>query len=376
VRSTLDDGETPAGSTPGATVGSTVGATAGSDEEEPERVVLALGLRDVALAGVTGAKLLVVFAALSAAASTIDEVARDSVTDTVTRWLEDGARPGTVVTVIVAVVGIPVWLAVAAGASVLADGGFRVTRRGDRLRVTRGVLDQREASLAIPRIQVVRVHENVLRRALGLVSVSLQSAGGSGSVEGSSTRVTVPLLRRTQLDALLAEVLPQAPSLPPLAPAPPAARRRAWVRRVVPALVVAVPVAVLAAPIGLIALVLPVLAAGAGELAYRALGWATIDGYVIARQGGLAREVALVPVAKAQSTRLRSSPFQRRAGLATLHVDVAGRGRTPTVVDGDAAALADLRHAALDTTAARRDEAAIRRRAQQVAAEATQVSSG
>jgi len=264
-----------------------------------------------------------------------------------------------------------VWLAVAAGASILADGGFRLTRRGDRLRVTRGVLDQREASLAVSRIQVVRVHENALRRALGLVSVSLQSAGGSGSVEGASTRVTVPLLRRGQLDALLSEVLPQAPTLPPLAPAPAAARRRAWVRRVVPALVVAVPVAVLFAPGGLAALALPVLAAGAGELAYRALGWTTVDGYVIARQGGLAREVALVPVAKAQSTRLRSSPFQRRAGLATLLVDVAGRGRTPTVVDGDATALAGLRHAALDTTAARRDEAAVRRRAQQTAVTST-----
>ncbi|HEX7131984.1 MAG TPA: PH domain-containing protein, partial [Iamia sp.] len=307
---------------------------------------------------------LVVFAALGAMAGLLDDVGGDVATETATRWVEDGVRASIEGVVVFALVAIPVWLLVAAGASVLADGGFRMTRRGDQLRVTRGILDQREASLTVHRIQVVRVHQNVLRRTLGLASVSLQSAGGSGSVEGSSTRVTVPLLRRDQVDALLAEVLPQAPSLPPLDPAPPAARRRAWVRRVMPALVVAVPVAVLFPPVGLLALVLPVLAAGLGELAYRALGWALVDGHVVARTGGLGREVALVPVAKSQSTRLGSSPFQRRAGLATLFVDVAGRGRTPAIVDGEAAALARLRHEALATTAARRDEAAVRRRAQ------------
>jgi uncharacterized membrane protein YdbT with pleckstrin-like domain len=43
--------------------------------------------------------------------------------------------------------------------------------------------------------------------------------------------------------------------------------------------------------------------------------------------------VAVVPVAKAQSGSVRSSLFQRRAGLATLHVDIAGGGSTPRVHD-------------------------------------------
>jgi uncharacterized membrane protein YdbT with pleckstrin-like domain len=43
--------------------------------------------------------------------------------------------------------------------------------------------------------------------------------------------------------------------------------------------------------------------------------------------------VTVVPVAKAQSGSVRSSLFQRRAGLATLHVDIAGGGPTPQVHD-------------------------------------------
>lgn len=341
--------------------GGSEGSTGGG-VDDAEHLVVAVGWRAVAVAGLTGGKLLVVFAALGAVAGAIGEVAGDDSYRTAARWVRDGPRPSTVALVAVALAAVPLWLAVAAGASVLADGGFRLTRRGDQLRVSRGVLDQREASLAIHRIQVVRVVDNPLRRALGLVSVSLQSAGGAGPVDGSTTGVTVPLLRRADVDALLAEILPHAPALPELAPAPPAARRRAWVRGVGGALLVAVPVAALVAPAGRIALVLPVLAAGLGEASYRALGWATVDGHLVTRRGAVGREVAIVPVAKAQSSRLRSSPFQRRAGLATLLVDVAGRGRTPAVVDGDGVALAHLRHATLDTAAARHDEIAVRRR--------------
>jgi hypothetical protein len=40
-----------------------------------------------------------------------------------------------------------------------------------------------------------------------------------------------------------------------------------------------------------------------------------------------------MPLVKAQSTRVRASPMQRRAGLATCVVDLAGPGRRPRAVD-------------------------------------------
>lgn len=335
-----------------------VGFTSDVDERE----VVTLSAPRLAVAGISGSKLLVVFAVLGSVFGLLDRQALGDVGQNAAESALDGARPALSTVLVVVLFGIPVWLAAAAGAAILTDGGFRLTRRADLLHVRRGLLDQREASLAIHRVQVVRIAQNPLRRMLGMVSVTLQSAGGSGEVEQQDSRITVPLLDRAALDALLAEVLPDAPALPALHPAPPAARRRAWVRRLVPALAVAVPVAVLFAPLGVGALLLVVVAAVDAELAYRGLGWATLDDHVVARRGGLTRETALVPVAKVQSTRLVSSPFQRRSGLATLLVDVAGRGRTPALVDAEAGAMTGLRHDALAAGAARRDEAAVRRR--------------
>src|SRR4029453_12414989 len=115
-----------------------------------------------------------------------------------------------------------------------------------------------------------------------------------------------------------------------LAP-PPAARRRAVTRSVVRAglvmALVALPLWVLTAVGGLE--VPPAL----GLAASRGLGHATGEGFLYARAGVAIRVLTVVPVAKAQSGSVRSSPFQRRAGLATLHVDIAGGGPTPQVHD-------------------------------------------
>jgi putative membrane protein len=171
----------------------------------------------------------------------------------------------------------------------------------------------------------------------------------------------------------VAEVAPGLAGLPPLLPAPPAARRRAVVRRVslvtlflaVPAVLVAALAPVPgAAAVGLLAFALLAVAAGAaaGELAYRGLGHALVGEHLVTRRGGLLRQTVVVPVAKAQSARLRSSVFQRRVGLASLVVDVAGRGREPTVAEVEAGRLATLQRAVLAAPGLKADEEEVRRR--------------
>ena len=55
-------------------------------------------------------------------------------------------------------------------------------------------------------------------------------------------------------------------------------------------------------------------------------------------------------LARVQSARLRASPWQRRSGLATLSVDLAGPGPVPQVLD-EAAAVGEHLLAATSGTA-------------------------
>jgi putative membrane protein len=321
-------------------------APAGVEVAEPpaERVLLRLRLGEVMLAGITGSRAaaaLVVLGPLSQASDWFPGLSD---------WLwgrfdPEAVAPTTPAAFLaVAVVAVVVWLGLAAASSIVTDHGFTLARVGDDLVVRRGLLERREAVLPLGRLQVVRIEESLLRRLLGLASIRIQSAGRTGGSDRTASRLAVPVLQRTEVNRLLGELLPgAAPVLRLLAP-PPVARRRAVTRSVrrtaVAVAAVALPLLLLTSPgaAALSSATVPVvavlgLAVVAGLAAYRNLGHAAGNGFLYARVGVAIRVTTVVPVAKAQSGSVRSSPFQRRSGLATLHVDIAGGGPTPQVYD-------------------------------------------
>jgi putative membrane protein len=310
-----------------------------------ERVLLRLRLVEVMLAGITGSRAaaaLVVLGPLTQAADWfpgLDE------------WLfrrfdPQAVAPTTPVAFLaVAVLAVAAWLGLAAASSIVTDYGFTLARVGDDLVVRRGLLERREAHLPLVRLQVVRIEESLLRRALGLASIRIQSAGRTGGADQTASRLAIPILQRTEVNRVLDELLPEAAPIPRLLAPPPAARRRAVTRSVVRTTIVvavvglglwsleALGVLEVSPAIVLVGLPALALAAAAGLAAYRSLGHATGEGFLYARVGVAIRVLTVVPVAKAQSGSVRSTPFQRRSGLATLHVDIAGGGPAPRVHD-------------------------------------------
>lgn len=330
----------------------------------PSRTLVALGTGRLALAGMTGSELAVILTILFWVLQLVDDLPDSFVQDMAGHVTAPSSAAGFLAAVGITIV---VWFGLAAAASVLKNHGFTLRRVGDDLRVTRGLLDQREGTMPVHRLQAVRVQETMVRRALHLAEVVLQSAGGAGAGARGVSRIDVPILAAGDVGALMVDLLPAPPPDPSAyVPAPPAARRRAVLRRVVPALSVAIALGLWAPAAVPAAAALVGLAALSGEVAYRGLAHAWQRDLLAARAGGLARETVIVPAAKAQSTRLRTTPFQRRAGVATLHVDVAGRGRTPQIRDGDAARLRALQRAVLVASPAARDDERRERRRHEV----------
>ena len=373
--------ETPAESasqaagSPG-TVASQPGAPArgGPDVE----VVSELTVRDLVIAGITGSRLGAAVPIVGLTIGLFFELP-ESLAMSVSDQVGDAASNGIAVAIFVILV-LPFVLAAAALTSVFTDHGFLLVRIGGDLHLRRGLLDQRESTLSLHRIQVVRVFDNPVRRRLGAVAMQIQSAGAGSTAEGDVTRLTIPYVPIGDLDRMLALVLPGSVPRPDLRVAPVAARRRLWFRRLAPLVgLIGGLITYLAAtgawtawvfllflllvPVGLVA-----------EQAYRGLGHATSPGFVLARRGGLFRETVVVPVAKTQSSRLVESPFQRRLDLATLYLDVAGAGRTPAILDAERVRLDGLRHTALYTSAARADEGDVRRRARGEAVASAEVA--
>jgi putative membrane protein len=334
----------PAG---GSGAAAEVGAAAGTGvaAAPTERVLLRLRVGEVVLAGITGSRAAAALVVLGPLSQVTDWV--PGLDDwLLARFDPESVTPTTPAAfLVVAALAVVVWLGLAALSSVVTDYGFTLARVGDDLVVRRGLLERREAVLPLARLQVVRVEESLLRRVLSLASVRLQSAGRTGRGDETASRLVIPVLQRTEVNRVLGELLPGASPIPPLRAPPPAARRRAVVRSLlrttVAAAVVAVAVWLLAAGDGFgvapgsALLLVPLLALAVlfGLAAYRSLGHAAGPAFLYARSGVAIRVITVVPVAKAQSGSVRSSVFQRRAGLATLHVDIAGGGPTPRVRD-------------------------------------------
>jgi putative membrane protein len=208
-------------------------------------------------------------------------------------------------------VGAPLawWLVICgtiAWRRVSAQYAFTVAVSPDGVRIRRGLLSTVAETIPVPRIQAVRMVEPLFWRPLHWCRLEIDVAGGLGRDHpegtGAVRKALLPVGSPDEARRLLAMVLrggdppgtPRWPALmaehggPVLSPPPPRARWKAL-------------------------------------LSYHFLAAGHDGTLAVAVTGRLRRETTWVPLAKTQSVRLVQGPLQRRLGLATVHLDAAGR---------------------------------------------------
>lgn len=236
-------------------------------------------------------------------------------------------------------------------ANLVRYAGYRVERYADRVVVEHGLVSRSSRTLATERVQYVTVTQGVIRRAIGYAEVSAQvvAAPGEQNGEPSGSVLLHPFVRLDELDAFLAEVLPayagalEGAELRRLGPV---ACRRAVVRAALwwPfATAIFLGAQWLAGFSGLLEdagwLLEPLLVAVivlsvlllAGLVADAVLAWRGARYGHTARElvlvsGGFTRRTAIAPRAHLQRMQVSQSPFQRRAGVASVSVRTASSG--------------------------------------------------
>ncbi|HEV2813602.1 MAG TPA: PH domain-containing protein [Solirubrobacteraceae bacterium] len=293
-----------------------------------------LGRRGLLVAALTSGSLGVLVPIVAGASQVLDDVLGPEDAE---RLLPDTPQEWLMAAVAVLVIA---WLLSVLG-TIVAFAGFSVTRDGDRLRIRRGIVERREASVPIARVAALRVVESPLREPFGLAQVRLESAGYAN--EPATAQALLPLVRRRDVVAVVERLLPElAESEPTPLAAPP---RRALRRYVVPPTATAALVPLVLVPFlgaqALAALALPLAAAAYGVLAYRAAGWSLDADRLVLRRRGLQRTTLVADARRLPELFARTSPLQRRAGLATLGVAVSS-GRRVAVRHLEARATGDL----------------------------------
>jgi putative membrane protein len=199
------------------------------------------------------------------------------------------AQPTAVVPVGFAVLPAYAGFVTLTGRRLLQEYGFTVAESPDGLRLRHGLLDTRSQTIPAGRVQGVRVLEPLFWRPFGWVRVEVDVAGyrGGRGEEQAATNALLPVAPRAFAEALVGRVL--GGGLPvAAAPVPSRARWRA-------------------------------------PLSSRRLRAGLDDRHLVTTHGVLTTTTDVVPLAKIQSLRVTSGPWQRRLGLASLHADTAGR---------------------------------------------------
>jgi putative membrane protein len=287
-------------------------------------VVRKLETRDLLLAGATSGQIGVALSLIAVASQLFDNFLSQNLAQ---RLLETFApRSVTTALLYVFILGLIAWL-LAIGGTVLAYTGFTLSRDGDFLYIRRGLLERREATIPLARIQAVRIMEGLLRQPFGLASLRVESAG-YGQDAGVSTTL-FPLLPRKEVHGLLLEAAPEFAVAPPLNDLPKRALRRYVFRSTLPFLVLIFAGALLSSLVFdlaawvFAALLLLLPAALFGWLRYRDAGWALEEDRLVVRSRFLGRTTAIAPRRRLQSRATLRSPFQRRVRLATFEAQVA-----------------------------------------------------
>jgi putative membrane protein len=214
--------------------------------------------------------------------------------------------------------------------------GFSLTRAGEDLRTEYGLLTRVNATVPMRRIQTVTVREGWLHRAFRRASVRASTAGGFGADQTQGQREWLaPVIRREDVPALLAEILPGLPlTSVEWERVHPRAFRRAIKGRLAAAAILTALAGWIGGPLGYAAgPVAAVWAVLAARLYVRHLGWAVVDDALLFRRGAFSRFVTVVRFAKIQAVELYESPFDRRTAMARLRVDTAGGGLAGLQVD-------------------------------------------
>src|SRR5215211_6541974 len=316
----------------------------GTKETAGPAVLRKLSTRELFVAGATSGQIGVAFSVLAVGSQLFDDFFSD---DFVRRLVETLAPNWLMVLLIFIPVGMLLAWFLAIAGTVLAYTGFTLSREEDFLYIKRGLLERREATIPLARIQAIRISEGVLRQPFGLAAVRVESAG-YGEDAGVSTTL-FPLLPRNEVEELLAGAAPEFAVNPTLRPLPRRALRRYIFRSTFLYLIIAgagalVSVLVFHTGAGLPALSLVPFAALYGWLSYRDAGWAYEEDRLVVRYRSLGRKTTIAPRRRLQSREVVRSPFQRRVRLATFLAEVASGsgGSALRVKDLDAGAAERL----------------------------------
>ncbi|KPV58153.1 hypothetical protein QJ48_18075 [Paenibacillus sp. A3] len=211
-------------------------------------------------------------------------------------------------------------------ASILKFANFTITRKENKLLLTRGLLERRQVTVPLRRIQAVRIVEEPLWQLFGYSAIYAETVG-YGAQKGENAHL-FPLLRNREIGEFVKRMTPQF-EVPASLKHHALPRRALWCYALPAPLVLALAsvAAGFIAPWAYAGLLLCPLVMIWQWWRYRSAGWSREGRMLVLRFRRLAKTTVVIPLSRVQSVSVEIGPLQSRLGLSTLRIAVASGGR-------------------------------------------------
>lgn len=252
--------------------------------------------------------------------------------------------------VVAAVLALALMLMVLSGLiSLVRFFGYALARDGQRLRAGYGLLETREKSLKLVKLHSVTLGQTAIGRLIGQWYVIAHQTGMDQlhQMQGGDRRFLIPGVEAGRLAEVAGMLFDREWSAPDWIGVSRRYRSFLWTRISAPLLVLTVVLWRLPAhapgwlplvPLGINLVLLAIVA-----LSWRRWGWSQEGERMRIRSGVIGQKIVEFDLERCQQVRLRSSPYQRRHGLATLVFRLPhGDQELPFVPRADADRLVNL----------------------------------
>lgn len=198
---------------------------------------------------------------------------------------------------------------------------FTVTRQGDHLHLSWGIIEQKKVSVKVERVQALSVKETPLRQLFGRCSLNVELAGGA-SEKQEQLKTLCPILAVRNVDEFLLNILPEYTLPNKTDPLPPRSLRRYIFRAIVPPLLLILPLHYMQVPYIHLAYLSLAPVIGLALLRHREAATSIMGNHLFMRFRLFSKVSVMVKKNHLQSLTLASNPLQRISSLRNVSVAV------------------------------------------------------
>lgn len=285
-------------------------------EEGREEWTYRVPTKNIFLAGLTSGKIGIVVSAGAAFLTQVDQFISDDFYERTAGMMM--ALGMTLILVIALFLLLITWL-VSVLLTVIKYGNFTITKRENKITITRGLLEKRELTLSLERVTSVRYLTHPLRQIFGWWSIYVDSAGGGKEEEMLST-LLLPLGSKEEAQTLMRQLIPEATMPETIVRLPKRARKRYIFRTSIISWLL-VPIAFWL-PNGYFYIVVPFLFMYLGYRRYKDSGYELFNDRAVVQNRNFQLSVSILPRRYIQSMSLSQTFFQKRKELYTLEMRI------------------------------------------------------